>query len=285
MTASEPPDRLHDGSAVLTSGPTASGFVPCGSLTMLFRVFLPGERRERFLRWPITNSPIHQLSMQPTSIIMLGATGAVGGEALKALLKGPHAEKVTLLGRRDIPGMPADRVAQHKVDIFAPASYAGLVDGHQAAICTLGVGQPSKISKEEFEKIDKKAVIDFAKACKAAGVQHFELLASVGIDPTSSTYYLRIKGELVDALKELDFERLSIFKPSMILTPTNRYGIAQGITLAVWPVLDKLFFGSARKYKGVKVEDLGGAMARNLFSKGSGYEDLTWDDFQDLKQT
>jgi uncharacterized protein YbjT (DUF2867 family) len=221
--------------------------------------------------------------MQPTSIILLGATGAAGSEALKTLLKNPHAEKITLLGRRDIPEMPADRVVQHKVDIFTPASYAELVNGHQAAICTLGVGQPSKVSKEEFEKIDKLAVIDFAKACKAAGVQHFELLASVGIDPKSSTYYLRIKGELVEALKTLDFERLSIFKPSMILTPTNRYGFAQGVTLAIWPVLDKLFFGGARKYKGVKVEDLGGAMERNLFSEARGYEELTWDDFQGLR--
>jgi uncharacterized protein YbjT (DUF2867 family) len=218
--------------------------------------------------------------MQPTSIIMLGATGAVGGEALKTLLKDPRAEKITLLGRRDIPAVSADRVVQHTVDIFAPESYADLVAGHQAAICTLGVGQPSKISKEEFEKIDKLAVIDFAKACKAAGVQHFELLSSVGISPKSSTYYLRMKGELVEALKELEFERLSIFKPSMILTPTNRYGFGQAVTLAIWPVLDKLFLGGARKYKGVKVEDLGGAMAQNLFREGVGNEELFWDEFQ-----
>ncbi|WP_020570180.1 NAD(P)H-binding protein [Neolewinella persica] len=218
--------------------------------------------------------------MQPTSIIMLGASGAVGGEALKTLLKDPRAEKITLLGRRGIPDMPADRVTQHKVDIFAPESYADLVTGHQVAICTLGVGEPSKISKEEFEKIDKLAVIDFAKACKVAGVQHFELLSSVGIDPTSSNYYLRMKGELVEALKELDFDRLSIFKPSMILTPTNRYGFVQGVALAIWPVLDKLFFGGARKYKGVKVEDLGSAMARNVFQDGVRYEELFWDEFQ-----
>jgi uncharacterized protein YbjT (DUF2867 family) len=214
---------------------------------------------------------------------MLGATGAVGGEALKAILADQRAEKITLLGRRDISGMPTGRVTQHKVDVFDPESYANLVGGHQAAVCTLGVGQPSKVSKEQFERIDKLAVIDFAKACKAAGVQHFELLASVGINPKSSTFYLRIKGELVEALKELDFERLSIFKPSMILTPTNRYGFVQGMTLALWPKLDRLLFGGAKQYKGVKVEDLGNALAKNLFSDGSGYEELTWDEFQVLK--
>lgn len=214
------------------------------------------------------------------NIIMLGATGAVGGEALKSLLKIPAAKGITLLGRRPVPGMPPDRVSQHEVDILRPDTYADLVPGHDAAICTLGVGQPSKVSKEDFLKVDKLAVIDFANACKAGGVRHFELLASVGISADSSSFYLRSKGELVEELKCLNFERLSIFQPSMILTPTNRYGFMQGITLAVWPIIDRLLIGGLRKYRGIKVADLGDAMARNIFTKGAGDESLVFDDFQ-----
>jgi len=103
--------------------------------------------------------------------------------------------------------------------------------------------------------VDKLAVIDFAKACKAGGVKHFELLSSVGISADSSSFFLRSKGELVEELKALNFERLSIFQPSMILTPTNRYGFMQGLTLAVWPVIDKLLIGGLRKYRGIKVGD------------------------------
>ena len=66
----------------------------------------------------------------------------------------------------------------------------------------------------------------------------------------------------------------------MILTPTNRYGILQGITLAVWPKLNFLLKGSAMQYRGVKVEQLGKAMARNIYKNETGYETLTWEDFQ-----
>ena len=52
------------------------------------------------------------------------------------------------------------------INIFSPSSYMKYLPGHTTAICTLGVGQPSKISKEDFIKIDKKAVIDFAKAVR-----------------------------------------------------------------------------------------------------------------------
>ena len=217
-------------------------------------------------------------------IIMLGATGAVGGEVLKTMLTFSNLEKVTLLGRRTIPNLSNDVVNQHEIDIFNPRSYEEYMAGHSIAICTLGVGQPSKVSKEEFLKIDKLAVLDFAKSCKKAGVKHFELLASVGINSKSSSFYLRTKGELVDKLKALNFERLSVFQPSMILTPSNRYGYSQALTLAVWPLLKPLLFGSLHKYRGVKMEILGKAIAFNTQNDNLGIEMLTWDDFQSLAE-
>lgn len=220
---------------------------------------------------PINNS---------TSIVIIGATGAVGGEALKTLLQEDRFERLTLFGRRDVPGILSDKVKQQTINIFEPATYGDHLNGHDAAICCLGVGEPSKMSKEDFLKIDKVAVLDFAKACKKAGVKHFELLASVGISPTSSSFYLRSKGELVEELKALNFDRLSIFMPSMILTQENRYGVTQGIFLAVWPVISQLMVGPLKPYRGAKVENLGGAMARNVFASGNQFESLSWEDFQ-----
>lgn len=213
------------------------------------------------------------------SVVMLGASGAVGTEALNSLLLLKNIQQITLLGRNPIPNITTGNVQQHKIDISDAGSYRSFVKNHTTAICTLGVGQPSKISKEEFIKIDKTAVLDFATECKKAGVKHFELLASVGISSTSSTFYLRTKGELVDELKALNFDRLSIFQPSMILTPNNRYGIGQAITLKIWPLLKPLLFGNLRKYRGVPVNVLGQAMAKNILKEGEGYEALQWDEF------
>jgi uncharacterized protein YbjT (DUF2867 family) len=187
-----------------------------------------------------------------------------------------------LLGRKTIPNINSDFVHQNKISISDTISYQKYIDGHTTAICTLGVGEPSKMSKEEFVKIDKIAVLDFAIECKKVGIKHFELLASVGINPKSASYYLRTKGELVEELKVLNFERLSIFQPSMILTPTNRYGIAQAITLKVWPLLNPLFIGSLHKYRGISVNDLGQAMAKNIFKEGKAYEILQWDEFHSI---
>lgn len=222
------------------------------------------------------------LKSNQLSIVMLGASGAVGTETLSALLQRKNIQKLTLLGRNPISNINGDVVQQHKISISDPSSYKEYLQGHTIAICTLGVGEPSKVSKEELVRIDKIAVLNFAIECKKVGIKHFELLASVGSDPKSVSFYLRTKGELVEALKALNFERLSIFQPSMILTPTNRYGLSQAITLKVWPLLKPLLIGRLKKYRGIPVTLLGQAIATNIFTEGDVYEILEWDDFYSI---
>ena len=211
------------------------------------------------------------------SVVMLGATGAVGSHVAGTLASMPDVESLTLLGRRPLEGLSGDHISHHVIDVFDPTSYEAFLPGHRTAICTLGVGQPSKLSKDDFVKIDKLAVLTFASSCKDAGVRHFELLGSVGADAHSRSFYLRTKGELEEGLKALDFERLSLFRPSLIITPTNRYGLSQALTLAIWPWLQPFLAGGLRKYRGVPVKRLGQAIAANLRERRSGVEALHWD--------
>ena len=138
------------------------------------------------------------------------------------------------------------------------------------------MGEPSKVSREEFVRIDKDIPLAFGKAAINAGVKHFELLSSVGVSSASRSFFLKTKGELEDGLETLGFDRLSLFHPSMILTPTNRYGLSQAVTLAVWPFLTPLLIGPAQKLRGIKVEDLGTTIAQNVETTGSGKEVLEW---------
>lgn len=220
--------------------------------------------------------------MKSYSVVMIGATGAVGTETVKKLLTMKEMNRLTLLGRQPLANCESSFVKQETIDIFDPPSYQSYLVGHDTAICTLGVGEPSAISRDEFLRIDKDAVLDFARGAKGAGVKHFQLLGSVATHPKSKSFYLRTKGELVEAIQRLDFERFSVFQPSMIITPTNRYGISQAITLKVWPLLTPLLCSGLRKYRGIAVERLGRAIAINVATTGTGYKSLTWDDFMDL---
>lgn len=218
--------------------------------------------------------------------VTLGSTGAVGGHVLAELLRSPAFTAVTTLGRRpsDVPDPPA-KLTQHVVSLDDPASYQPLLQGHDVAICTLGVGQPSKMARDEVWKIEVDYVMGFANACRSEGVQHFSLMTSVGSNPRSRYHYLEMKGILEERVKALGFQRTSFFQPSMILTPENRYGVTQALTLAIWPKINWALAGGLRPYRGIKVEDLGRAMALNAARAGEGVETYTWDGFQEILRT
>lgn len=212
----------------------------------------------------------------------MGATGAVGTEVVRALLHSGYFGRVTALGRRalGIPGSPSDRLDNLLVDVFDPATYESRLAGHAAAFCTLGLGQPSKVAREELYRVDVAAAAAFASACRRQGIPHFSLLTAVGANPRSSFYYVRCKGEVEEKVRAEGFPRASFFRPSMIMTPTNRYGLTQAITLAAYPWLDPFLIGPLKPFRSIKVEDLGKAMALNAERPGSGVEILDWSGFR-----
>ena len=219
----------------------------------------------------------------PKSIVFFGASGAVGSIVLNKVLNFSEIDKILSLGRRKLELVDTSKLDQQIIDVTDASTYKDLITDFDTAICTFGVGESSKVSKEHFLKIDKKAVLDFAIACKLNGVKHFQLLSSVGANAASKSFYLRTKGELNDSLRSLNFERLSLFQPSMIITPKNRYGFSQAIILKVWPKLDFILQGKAKKYRGIKVEELGKAIATNTLAELNGTEILHYEEFKKLQ--
>ncbi|MCK5372223.1 MAG: hypothetical protein KAQ62_26865, partial [Cyclobacteriaceae bacterium] len=118
----------------------------------------------------------NKINLPNYSVVMLGTTGAVGGHVLQELKKHSKIIRMTLLGRKVIQNVKESYIQQEVINISDSSSYKAFLPWHNTAICTLGVGQPSKISKKDFIRIDKEAVIEFAKECKKAGIRHFELL-------------------------------------------------------------------------------------------------------------
>ena len=209
---------------------------------------------------------------------MLGATGAVGSAVVRALLAGEVWRRVTVLVRR--AGALADlrdaRLERHVVDVLDAGQYERLLPGHGVAFCTMGIGQPSQVAREEFKRVDLDGTAAFAAACRRQGVRHFSLLTAVLANPRSGIYYTRIKGEVEERVRDLGFARASFFRPSLLVTPANRYGLMQGVALAVFPLIDPLLVGPLSRFRSIQVSDLGKAMVRHAERPGAGAEVLEW---------
>lgn len=221
--------------------------------------------------------------------IVLGATGAVGSALVRELLAAPGWASVTIFVRTPTtmfagcPGiaklseqrMDVDHVEGQVASELALRREAQL--GALAAFCTLGVGQPRKVSRAELRRVDVGIAGAFARGCRSAGVHHFSLLTAVGANPASRTFYLKVKGEIERTVSALHFERASFFRPSLLVTSTLRYGFQDRVTQAVFPRISPFL---PSRFREITVEDLARAMRVNAEAdRMFGAEVLEHEDF------
>ena len=155
--------------------------------------------------------------------VLIGATGAVGKDLLQALLEDARYTEVVAFARRAL-GVQHEKLREHTIDFDAPATWQELVKG-DVLFSTLGTSLKQAGSKEAQRHIDYDYQLTFAKAARANGVKSLVLLSSIGANSKSSIFYLRLKGELDDAVQCLGFDSLSIVRPpSLIRAKSKRFG-------------------------------------------------------------
>jgi uncharacterized protein YbjT (DUF2867 family) len=156
--------------------------------------------------------------------IVLGGTGQVGGAAVTELLALSNCREVLMVTRKPIA--PRARVRNIVLDTGAPdfadriAALARevLSQGPASAICCVGVGSGSmRWSEEELKRLELGVVGAFARGCREAGIAQFCLLSAVGSTARSRFRYVRVMGMKEDAVRDIGFSRLAIFRPGIIV--------------------------------------------------------------------
>lgn len=145
-------------------------------------------------------------------VLLAGATGLVGGLLLQALLADPTVSEVHALSRRPLK-ISHPKLKVHLVD------FSRLPALPQADEVYLALGTTIKVagSQAAFRAVDLDANLAVARAAVAAGARRVGLVSAAGASAQSSAFYNRVKGELEDALKELDLSALVIARPSLLL--------------------------------------------------------------------
>lgn len=224
-------------------------------------------------------------SDSPYRAVIVGATGAVGSAIVRALLESELCEQILAIVRRPVTAF--DALANRRKLEVAIVDFAGLeretaarAAGFEVGFCAVGIGQPRKVSAEEFWRVDVEYAGAFARGAVAAGARHLSLLSSVGGDPASRNRYIRTKGKAEEAFIAASAPRTSIFRPSLLVTDQIRYGFQDRVTQAVFPLVAPLL---PRRYHQIHVDALGRAMQLNTERDGSpGVEYLYYPDFMAL---
>jgi uncharacterized protein YbjT (DUF2867 family) len=98
------------------------------------------------------------------------------------------------------------------------------------------------------------------RAGRAAGATRFVLNSSVGADPQSRSFYLRVKGEAEAALAGLGYATLALVRPSLLVAERSERRPGEAAAMKLAPLFNPLLVGPLGRYKAVDVATVARAM-------------------------
>ena len=214
--------------------------------------------------------------MKNTAVI-IGATGAVGREIVNEILRGEYYDRIYILGRNSISKLPDDsRLAKIIID-FDNIDFDMDVLENADDFATLGTTMKIAGSKENQRKIDVDYTINFAKLCEGK-VRSFNVVSAIGAKRNSKNFYNSLKGELEDALKELNLGILRIFQPSLLISKRDDNRFLEEIFMKVAPIFQFVLKGKTKKYSPIEASLLGKVIVR-FATENKGEGTYTYNDF------
>jgi uncharacterized protein YbjT (DUF2867 family) len=173
-------------------------------------------------------------------LLLVGATGLVGQSVLRLAMADDRVTKLVAVTRKPLP--PHDKLENPLVDFDALPQDAPWwrVD---AGICTLGTTMRQAGSHDAFRKVDVDYPLAVAKLLKENGARSFAFNSSIGANPKSRAFYMRVKGEVEHRLINGKFPSLTLVRPSGILGKRQAHRAWEERTLrafhAIRPILPR----------------------------------------------
>ncbi|MDA9120606.1 NAD(P)H-binding protein [Flavobacteriales bacterium] len=184
-----------------------------------------------------------------------GSTGFIGSILLDFLKDDKYFSEVQVLSRREL-GLSA------KFKVLVGNLSQQKLESVDIAFCALGTTIATAGSQDAFYHVDHDLVIDFANNAKEAGAKTFVLVSSVGANPKTSNFYLKVKGETEKDLEAIGFDSLIILRPSMLMGQRKEFRFGELIGQGVMTLFNPLMLGSLSKYKGIQGKTVANAMIK-----------------------
>ena len=196
--------------------------------------------------------------------IIIGATGATGRDLVDLLLQDTAFDAIHVFVRRPL-AISDPMIETHLVDFNQIDSWKSGIRGDVLFSC-LGTTLRAAGSQEAQWKVDYDYQFNFAKAAHENGVPTLVLMSSMGANPQSSVFYMKMKGQLEEAVKLLGFSNTIIVRPpSLIRRNSDRWGEKVGVMAL--KMLNKV--GILRSMKPLSTEAVARAMLTcSLHMKG-----------------
>src|SRR5262249_30152242 len=192
-------------------------------------------------------------------LVFVGATGMVGGHALRYALEHPEVGCATAITRRTL-GLSHPRLQEVLHADFADCSALGpALAGHDGAVFCLGA-YTGAVTDAQLRAITVDYTTEFARVLRGGSPDAaFSLLSGSGADQTGQRgiAFARYKGEAEKALFAVGFPRVYAFRPAYIypVEPRKEPNLGYRLLRRIYPAFRLIFPNQV-----IRADDLARAM-------------------------
>lgn len=209
--------------------------------------------------------------MMAKSALLLGATGLIGSNLLRILLESPRYTNVTVITRKSL-AINNPKLKQLLVSDFSTLTdklyeHAYMVDD---VFCCLGTTIKKARSRQRFLQVDFEYPVAAARQAHKFGARQFLVVSALGAYANSPFFYNRVKGSLEQALGEIGFSELHIFRPSLLLGTRQEFRLGEATAAFIAKVISPLLSGGLKKYRPIPASVVAMAMYQAARSEKGG---------------
>lgn len=197
--------------------------------------------------------------------LVFGGSGLVGGCLINELENNDEYSSIIAFVRAPA-GLASKKTREIIVDLNNSASYIEHLKGDVVFIC-LGTTIKKAGSIEKMEHIDRDIPIEIGQLAIANKIKQIGVVSSIGANANSRNYYLRIKGEMENGIKGLDFDNIVFARPSVLLGNRKENRFSENLGKFAVKCLAILLVGNLRKYRAVEAKRVAKAII-NILEQG-----------------
>ena len=202
--------------------------------------------------------------------IVLGASGLVGNELVHQLLTTNEFGRIKIFVRRTL-NISHPKLEEHLIDFDNLSAWKKDLVGDTLFSC-MGTTLKTAGSKEKQYIVDYTYPYHCIEAAIQNGTKQIILVSSLGAKSSSSNFYLRMKGELEEAIKKLNPINFIVFRPSILDGNRIENRPAEYNAIKLMRIAGKLPF--LRKYAPTLVSKLAGSMIDLALTEEKGLKVL-----------
>ena len=192
--------------------------------------------------------------------LLFGSTGLVGGHVLNYLIQNSNYSKIKLFVR-SFTEINNPKIEIIKTDFNNLNKHAEDIKGDEC-FCCIGTTKKKSPNANEYQKIELDIPKKIAQIAKSNSVKSFFFVSSGYANPKSSGEYLKLKGLVEEEIKNLNFDKIGIMRPSFLLGERQEERVGEKFGIIIFKLLTPILIGSFRKMRPIQSEIVARAMIK-----------------------